>query len=104
MKNAALIIVHCAIAIVLFGVACAGNTQSKLKGNWHSKQGSVLKITDNEFMADNSSPAEDYVLKGDTIYTSFQGNQPYTRFVIEHLDDHQLRLQYPDSTKVEFAR
>jgi hypothetical protein len=104
MKNAALIIVHFAIAVVLFGVACAGNTQSKLKGNWHSKQGSVLKITDNEFIADNESPAEDYILKGDTIFTSFEGNQPYTRFVIEHLDDHQLKLQYPDSTKVEFAR
>ena len=104
MKNAALIIVHFVCAVVLFGVACSGNTQSKLKGKWHSKQGSVLKITDDEFMADNSSPAEDYILKGDTIYTSFEGNQPYTRFVIEHLDDHQLKLQYPDSTKIEFAR
>jgi len=106
MKNFALIIIHFTFAVVLFGVACAGNTQSKLKGNWRSKDGKIgLKITDNEFIVDHNPPApEDYFLKGDTIFTSFEGNQPYTRFVIEHLDEHQLNLRYPDSVSVAFTR
>ena len=48
--------------------------------------------------------AEDYFVKGDTIYTSFQGNQPYTKFVVQILDDHDLKLLSPDSTVMEFTR
>lgn len=52
----------------------------------------------------DSDPAEDYVLKGDTILTSFNGNQPYTRFVIQKLEDHELKLLYPDSVSIDFVR
>jgi len=106
MKFVALIIIHLAFAVVLLAAACSGNAKSKLKGNWRSKDGNTeLKITDNEFSADNDSPvAEEYFLKGDTIFTSFEGNQPYTKFVIQHLDQHQLKLLYPDSVAIEFTR
>jgi len=48
--------------------------------------------------------AEDYFVKGDTIYSSFQGNQPYSKFVIQKLDDHNLKLLSPDSTIMEFTK
>ncbi|NCD71609.1 hypothetical protein [Mucilaginibacter agri] len=106
MKNLALLIVHFFFAAVLFAAACSGNPQSKLKGNWQAKDGTThLTVTDDEFIVDNdSSASEDYILKGDTIYTSYKGNQPYTKYVIEHLDDHELKLLYPDSVSVEFSR
>jgi hypothetical protein len=66
---------------------------------------SPLKITDKQFIMDNDEQnAEDYFTKGDTIFTSFEGNQPYTKFVIQKLDEHQLNLLYPDSVVVEFSR
>lgn len=48
--------------------------------------------------------AEDYFIKADTIFTSFEGNLPYTKFVIQKLDETQLNLVFPDSTAVEFSR
>jgi hypothetical protein len=106
MKKYALIFVHLACACVLFSVACSNPVQNKLKGNWRSKDGSTkLKITEKDFtMDDGEAIAEDYFVKGDTIFTSFQGNQPYTNFVVQKLDDHYLKLMGPDSVAVEYSR
>ncbi len=65
----------------------------------------MLKITNKAFTLDSDSPiAEDYFVKQDTIYTSFQGALPYSKFVIKHVDEHQLKLEYPDSALVVFNR
>ena len=104
MKNFVPIFALAFIALVLTSVGCnksPGN--KKLQGNWKSKDGTTrLKITDKQFELDNL--AEDYFLKGDTIFTSFQGNLPYTKFVIQKLDDKQLNLFFPDSIAVEFSK
>ncbi|WP_462266717.1 hypothetical protein [Mucilaginibacter sp.] len=86
--------------------ACSDSSQGKLKGEWRSKDGETrLKITGKEFIMDNGSPLpEDYIMKGDTILTSYEGSQPYTKFVIQQLDEHNLKLLYPDSVTVEFTR
>ena len=55
-------------------------------------------------MDDGEAIAEDYFMKGDTIYTSFEGNQPYTSFIIQKLDDHHLKLIGPDSVAMEYSR
>ena len=106
MKRFALIFVHIACASTLLIVACSDPVKGKLKGNWHSKDGATkLNITEKAFtMDDGESIAEDYFLKGDTIFTSYQGNQPYTSFVVQKLDDHYLKLLGPDSVAVEFSR
>ena len=107
MKNYALILIHVACAAMLLTAACSSNPKgSKLKGEWRSKDGAtLLKITNKEFTLDSDSPeAEDYFMKHDTIYTSFQGNLPYTKFVVKYLDEHQLKLEYPDSALVVFTR
>jgi len=106
MKKVALIVIHLACASVLVTAACSNPAKSKLKGNWKSKDGSVkLQITDKNFtMDDGESIDEDYFVKDDTIFTSFQGNQPYTSFVIQKIDDHSLQLMGPDSVAVEYNR
>jgi hypothetical protein len=106
MKKFALIFVHIACAFVLFTVACSNPVKSKLKGNWRSKDGSIkLNIADKTFtMDDGEAIPEDYFVKGDTVFTSFQGNQPYTTFVVQKLDDHYLKLMGPDSVAVEYNR
>ena len=106
MKMYSLILVHLACAFVLFAAACSNPVKNKLKGNWHSTDGAVkLNITEQEFtMDDGEAIAEDYFIKGDTIFTSFQGNQPYTSFVVQQLDDHYLKLMGPDSVAVEYSR
>lgn len=106
MKNITLILLHVVFAFVLLGVACSDTPNRKLKGEWKAKIGGTkLKITDKQFIADNDSPLpEDYFVKGDTIFTSFQGSLPYSKFVIQKLDDHQLKLLYPDSVTVEFTK
>lgn len=106
MKNLALIAIHLIFAGVLCAVACSDSVPGKLKGEWRSKDGDTrLKITAKEFIMDNGSPLpEDYIMKGDTILTSYEGTQPYTRFIIKQLDDHNLKLLYPDSVTVEFSR
>ncbi|EHQ29984.1 hypothetical protein Mucpa_5921 [Mucilaginibacter paludis DSM 18603] len=85
--------------------SCSGKA-SKIKGEWRSKNGeTILKITNKQFTMDSDSPIpEDYFIKGDTIFTSFEGNQPYTKFVVKELDEHSLKLEYPDSALVEFTR
>ena len=106
MKTFMLIFVHLASAIVLFIGSCSHAAQSKVKGEWKAIDGSTkLKITGDKFTEDNGQPVtEDYFIKGDTIFTSFEGNQPYTKFVIQKVDDHNLTLLYPDSVSVAFKR
>ncbi len=107
MKNYFLVFVHVACALVLISAACSDTGKSSLKGNWHTRDGkNTLQITGKQFILNDSGEpiAEDYFLKEDSLFTSFEGNQPYTKFVIEHLDDHNLKLLYPDSTAVNFVR
>jgi hypothetical protein len=106
MKTYALISVHAICAAILTTAACSGSKASKLKGEWRSKDSqTLLKITGKEFTMDTDSPIpEEYFLKGDTIYTSFQGNLPYTKFVVKQVDEHKLSLLYPDSVLVEFSK
>jgi hypothetical protein len=106
MKKYVLILVHLACASVLITAACSNPVQNKLQGKWRSKDGSIkLDITDKSFtMDDGEAIAEDYFIKGDTVFTSFQGNQPYTNFVVEKLDQHYLKLIGPDSVAVEYSK
>jgi len=106
MKKYALIFVHAACASVLLMGACSNPVKSKLQGKWRSKDGNTqLSITDNAFtMDDGEAVPEDYFIKGDTIFTSFQGNLPYTSFVVHKLEDHHLELMGPDSVTVEYSR
>lgn len=106
MKTYTLITIHAICAVVLTTAACSGSKTGKIKGEWRSKDDqTILKITGNQFTLDSDSPVpEDYFVKGDTIFTSFQGNLPYTKFVIKEVDDHKLKLQYPDSALVEFSK
>lgn len=106
MKILALIAVHVVFAILLFSMSCSDPVKSKLQGNWTSKDGKTkLKVTDKGFAMDNNAEVpEQYFVKGDTIYTSFEGNQPYTKFVIKKLDGDKLTLLDPDATPIEFSR
>ncbi|MES2279397.1 MAG: hypothetical protein V4592_25420 [Bacteroidota bacterium] len=106
MKTFILIFIHLASAIVLFVGSCSHSAKSKLKGEWKSKDGTTkLNISADKFTEDNGSPVtEDYFMKGDTIYTSFEGNQPFTKFVVLNVDDHNLKLLYPDSVSIAFVR
>jgi hypothetical protein len=105
MKSLLLITVHIACAFILFNGACSNNQANpKLMGKWRPKKaGNLLTVTDKQFTMDSPEP-EDYFVKGDTIYTSFEGNLPYSKYVIKKLDDHELTLFTPDSTTVEYAR
>jgi len=101
-------LIHIAVAVVLILESCSSGSTNKrdLKGEWRSGDGQTsLKITNKQFIMNGDSPRpEDYFTKGDTIFTSFEGNQPYSKFVIVKLDEHQLKLMYPDSSVIEFAR
>lgn len=104
-----LIFVHLVSAVLLFFGSCnhPATLNNKVKGDWKSKDGSThLKITADKFMEDTGTPvvAEDYFVKGDTIFTSFEGNQPYTKFVIKQADEHHLKLLYPDSAIIAFVK
>jgi hypothetical protein len=106
MKTYALVLIHVLTASVLLGVACSTPVQNKLQGNWVSRDGTTkLKITGKGFAMDkNAEIQEAYFIKGDTIYTSYQGDEPYTKFVIQKLGDNQLTLLDPDSEAIEFTR
>jgi hypothetical protein len=84
----------------------SGSGDGRLQGDWKLKDGDTkLKITKKKFAMDSDLQyAEDYFVKGDTIFSSFQGNQPYSKFVIQKLDDHNLKLLSPDSTVMEFTK
>jgi hypothetical protein len=78
-----------------------GHSDPKLVGDWTAKDGSKLKITAKTFFSPDS---EDYFVKGDTIYTSFEGNLPYTKYAIKKLDEHNLELFTPDSVTVGYTK
>jgi hypothetical protein len=108
MKNHALFILT--FATILWSACSDGGSKTAenkaLQGGWRSKDGKTkLKITAKKFILDEDGAIEeDYSLKGDTILTSFEGNQPYTKFVIKKLDAKELNLLFPDSVVVEFSR
>ena len=106
MKNNTLVVVYTLIALVF--TACTSNpVNRKLEGTWQSKdRATKLIITDKGFTTeeDGKPVTEDYFVKKDTIYTSYEGSRPYTTFYIKNLDDHKLILLYPDSDVVEFSR
>jgi hypothetical protein len=104
MKQLTVIFI-CTIGLLL-GACSHNKSNPKLIGVWVSKSDkSKLKITDKTFTMESDSPEpEDYFVKGDTIYTSFEGNLPYTKYIIQKLDDHQLNLFTPDSTSVVFTK
>ncbi|MDB5127137.1 hypothetical protein [Mucilaginibacter sp.] len=106
MKRYTLIFVALSGAFMLLVACNKKESNTKIRGSWKSKDANVtLKITDKKFIMDGDEQnAEDYFTKGDTIFTSFEGNQPYTKFVIQKLDEHQMNLLYPDSIVVEFSR
>jgi hypothetical protein len=109
MKKHSSTIVCIIFASVLFITSChkSGSAGSKLlQGEWKLKTGDTkLKITGKKFAMDSDLKyAEDYFVKDDTIFTSFEGNQPYTKFVVQQLDDHSLKIISPDSTIMEFTR
>lgn len=112
MKNHPLISVSAVCALMLFFCACNNNQEAKsavnpkLLGKWKSKDGATkLEITEKGFTTDDGQPVtEDYFVQKDTIFTSYQGSRPYTKFLIKNLDDHKLTLFYPDSDLVEFER
>ncbi|MDN3580163.1 hypothetical protein [Mucilaginibacter flavus] len=112
MKKYRLLLVFPVCALLAFSFACnsnsgeTGQVNKKLLGKWKSKDGETkLEITDKGFTTDDGQPiTEDYFVKNDTIFTSYQGSRPFTKFLIKNLDDHKLTLFYPDSDLVEFAR
>ena len=81
-----------------------GHSDPKLMGEWTAKDGSKLKITGKTFIEADSPEPEDYFVKGDTIYTSFQGNLPYTKYTIKKLDEHSMELFTPDSLTVDYTK
>jgi hypothetical protein len=98
------IYVFCAGA--LFAGCKGSGGKAKVQGKWKGKtEGTNLEITAKQFIVDNDHQnPEDYFVKGDTIFTSFEGNQPYTKFVIKELDEHNLQLMFPDSVVVAYSR
>jgi hypothetical protein len=108
MKKYALILIALSGVVMLISACESEKRESnpKLIGSWKSKNSETsLKITDKKFiMDDDEQSAEDYFTKGDTIFTSFEGNQPYTKFVVKKLDEQSLSLVYPDSILVEFQK
>jgi len=106
MSKYFLILIHVACALLLVLESCSHSGKKTLKGDWKAKNdGSVLRINDKKFALDSDlAMAEDYFVKGDTIFTSFEGNQPYSKFIVQRLDDHNLKLLSPDSIVMEFTR
>jgi hypothetical protein len=112
MKTYALVAVHVIFAILLFSMSCSAPVEGKsplkdkLQGSWISKDGKTkLKVTDKGFAMDNNAEVpEQYFVKDDTIFTSFEGNQPYTKFVVKHLEGNKLTILDPDAITIEFTR
>ena len=106
MKTYALIAVHLIIAFLLLEMSCTNTQKNKLQGYWISKDGNTkLKITDRGFAMDvDARIPEHYFIKNDTIYISYQGDEPYTKFVIQKLEPGKLTLLDPNSNPIEFTR
>jgi len=105
MKNR-LIEISGNIVFIFLMLSCSNPVKSNLKGSWKAVNGeSNLMITEKVFSLDDGDYIpEDYYLKGDTIYTSYAGNEPQTSFVVQKLDEHYLRLLGPDSVAIEFRK
>lgn len=83
------------------------SAKNKIRGKWRSEDGKTgLTITQKEFTLDEGEEpiAESYFIKGDSIFTSYEGSRPFTKFVVKNLSDKTFTLVYPDSTSVEFVR
>ncbi len=106
MKKIALITVHFLTAAALVAVACTDHAVNRLRGNWIAEDGRHnLQITDKIFFIDaEARMQEDYFVKEDTIFTSFEGNRPYIKYVINKLDEQSLTLLDPDSSALHFLR
>jgi hypothetical protein len=106
MKTFALVAVHLVTALLLLLAGCASPVKNKLQGDWTSKDGNTkLKITPKNFAMDKDAEIQEvYFVKGDTIFTSYEGNRPYTKFVIQKLEDNELTLLDPDSALMVFTR
>ncbi len=106
MKKYLFLTVFFAASIVL--VSCKNQSvKSKIIGNWKSVDGKTgLKITQKEFILDEGEEpiAENYFIKGDTIFTSYEGSQPYTKFGFKELSEKSMTIIYPDSTSKKFVR
>lgn len=100
------------VAVFLLLLVCNAckhqpSTKSKIRGKWHSADGKTgLTITQKEFTLDEGEEpiAESYFVRGDSVFTSYQGSRPYTKFVIKNLSDKSLTLVYPDSASVNFVK
>ncbi len=90
-----------------FGCKQTQSAKGKIHGKWRSEDGKTkLTITQKEFTLDEGEEpiAESYFVQGDSIFTSYEGSQPFTKFVIKNVSDKALTLVYPDSTSVNFIR
>lgn len=92
--------------MALLDIACSHPANKNIQGTWKAKSGTgQLIINKTKFVLDTDEGlAEDYFVKGDTIFTSFEGNLPYSKFVIQEIDDHNLQLLSPDSAVMQFTR
>ncbi len=106
MKKTYLILVATAVGVVVVSACNSSTGKTKLLGKWHSQdQKTNLQITTKAFILDEGEPiAENYFIKGDSLFTSYEGSQPYTKFVVKNLTDKSMTLVYPDSSAVQFFR
>ncbi|MGI4020165.1 MAG: hypothetical protein ACRYFA_01535 [Janthinobacterium lividum] len=106
MKKTYLILMVVAAGVVVVSACNSSTRKTKLLGKWHSQDKKTkLKITAKDFVLDEGEPiAENYFIKNDSIFTSYEGSEPYTKFVVKSLTDKNMTLIYPDSTSVQFFR
>lgn len=106
MKKTHLILAATAVGIVVIAACKSSAANKKLLGKWHSADHKTkLEVTAKDFILDEGEPiAEGYFAKGDTLFTSYEGSQPYTKFLVKNLTDKSMTLVYPDSTSVSFLR
>jgi hypothetical protein len=104
MKNSGNVFLFLAVSSIFMG--CASPVKNKLKGNWRSTDGvTMLKISDKEFsLEDGETIPKKYSIKKDTLYTSFQEDEPVDSFIVEKVDDHHLELMGADSVTVDYSR
>ncbi|MGI4806101.1 MAG: hypothetical protein ACRYFL_15150 [Janthinobacterium lividum] len=106
MKKRYLILATVVIGAGIMAACNSSAVNKKLLGKWSSQDKKTnLQITAKEFILDEGEPlAESYFTKGDSIYTSYEGSEPYTKFVVKNLTDKSMTLVYPDSTAISFFR
>ena len=106
MKKTYLILAITAVGVVVLAACRSSSANKKLLGKWHSEdQKTKLEVTAKAFILDEGEPlAESYFTKGDTLFTSYEGSEPYTKFVVKNLTGKSMTLIYPDSTSINFLR